>query len=343
MFSTFKEKMAGASRLAARGTSSSSRPMATSTAHDSSDRPRLTRAVQVLVAINVAMLFLQRTVVRDADAFAVLGFQAGSLQRTLWSALTYMFVHYGVWHLALNMYVLLAFGPRLERAMGTRAFTLYYLWCGLGGAVAHMLFVHDGILAGATAGTLGVMFAYWQQWPDQDVSLLGALPMRPWTVLVLLGAAMLGLSAMGAGAEVAGGASIAAAAHIGGIAFAWLYMRTPPAASIERLRQRISPAPDYPQDETPRAIPRTLPRSRSTAQQRDDVDEIVAKSNAVAAQQPQPMHRALVAPLAPVREEPVGELDRVLDKISLEGLESLTPAERAVLDEMARRLRDEGR
>jgi membrane associated rhomboid family serine protease len=27
-----------------------------------------------------------------------------------------MFVHYGVWHLALNMYVLLAFGPRLEAA-----------------------------------------------------------------------------------------------------------------------------------------------------------------------------------------------------------------------------------
>jgi hypothetical protein len=167
--------------------------------------------------------------------------------------------------------------------------------------------------------------------------------MRPWTVLVLLGAAMLGLSAVGAGTEVAGGASIAAAAHIGGIAFAGLYMRTPPAASIERLRQRISPAPDYPQDETPRAIPRTLPRSRSTAQQRDDVDEIVAKSNAVAAQQPQPMHRALAAQLPAVREEPVGELDRVLDKISLEGLESLTPAERAVLDEMARRLRDEGR
>ena len=64
------------------------------------------------------MLFLQWTVVSDADAFAVLGFQAGSLQRTLWSALTYMFVHYGVWHLALNMYVLLAFGPRLEARWG---------------------------------------------------------------------------------------------------------------------------------------------------------------------------------------------------------------------------------
>ena len=151
-------------------------PMATPTPFEPHDRPRLTRAVQVLLAINVAMLFLQWTVVSDADAFAVLGFQAGSLQRTLWSALTYMFVHYGVWHLALNMYVLLAFGPRLEAAMGTRAFTLYYLWCGLGGAVAHMLFVRTGLLVGASAGVLGVMFAYWQQWPEEEISLFGVDP-----------------------------------------------------------------------------------------------------------------------------------------------------------------------
>ena len=37
----------------------------------------------MLLAINVVMLFLQWTVVSDADAFAVLGFQEGSLQRTL--------------------------------------------------------------------------------------------------------------------------------------------------------------------------------------------------------------------------------------------------------------------
>ena len=313
--------------------------MADTAPTESHDRLRLTPSVQVLLAINVAMLFLQRTVVSDADAFAVLGFQAGSLQRTLWSALTYMFVHYGVWHLALNMYVLLAFGPRLEAAMGTRAFTLYYLWCGLGGAVAHMLFVHTGLLVGASAGALGVMFAYWQQWPDEEISLFGVVSMRPWTMLMLLGGAILISGAVGAGATVAGGERIAYVAHVGGIAFAWLYMRTPPAASIERFRQRISPAPDYPQDETPRAIPRTLPRTRTSAQ-RDDVDEIVAKSKAVAAQQPRPMARALAAPVPP-REERVDELDRVLYKISREGLESLTPAERAVLDEMAKRLRGE--
>jgi membrane associated rhomboid family serine protease len=314
--------------------------MANTTQYDDQDRPRMTRSVQALLVVNVAMLFLQWAVVSDADAFAVLGFQAGSLQRTLWSALTYMFVHYGVWHLALNMYALLAFGPRLESAMGTRAFTLYYLWCGLGGAVAHMLFVRTGLLVGASAGVLGVMFAYWQQWPDEEVALFGVIPMRPWTMIVLLGGAIMALGVIGAGAPVAGGVQMAYAAHVGGIAFAWLYMRTPPAASIERLRQRISPAPDYPHDETPRAIPRTLPRART---QRDDVDEIVAKSKAVAAQQQRPVTRTVVTSAPAPHAEGAAELDRVLDKISLEGIESLTPTERAVLDETAKRLRAEGR
>jgi membrane associated rhomboid family serine protease len=315
--------------------------MANATQYDDQERPRMTRSVQALLALNVAMLFLQWAVVSDADAFAVLGFQAGSLQRTLWSALTYMFVHYGVWHLALNMYALLAFGPRLESAMGTRAFTLYYLWCGLGGAVTHMLFVRTGLLVGATAGVLGVMFAYWQQWPDEEVALFGVIPMRPWTMIVLLGGAIMALGTIGAGVPVAGGVRLAYVAHVGGMAFAWLYMRTPPAASIERLRQRISPAPDYPQDETPpRAIPRTLPRART---QRDDVDEIVAKSKAVAAQQQRPVTRSVATPALAPRAEVAGELDRVLDKISLQGLESLTPTERAVLDDTAKRLRAEGR
>ena len=313
--------------------------MATSTPPEPQHPPQLTRGVEALLAINLAMLVLQWTVVSDADAFAVLGFQAGSLQRTLWSALTYMFVHYNVWHLVLNLYVLLAFGPRLENAMGTRAFTLFYLWCGLGGAVAYMLFLRNGLLVGSSAGVLGIVFAYWHQWPDESISLLGVVRMRPWTVLVLLGGVILGLGAMDAGADVAGGVRITYLAHVGGIAFAWLYMRTPPAASIERFRQRISPAPDYSQDETPRAIPRTLPRSRGSTQ-RDDVDEIVAKSKAVAAQQPRPMPRAITTPTTHPREEGVAELDRVLDKISLEGLGSLTPSERAVLDEMAKRLRE---
>ncbi|MDB4880502.1 MAG: hypothetical protein JWL60_1948 [Gemmatimonadetes bacterium] len=302
--------------------------------------PRLSRAVQGLIAINAVVLFLQWTLVSDTDAFAVLGLHDATLPRALHTAVTYMFVHFGLWHLALNMYGLYVFGPRLEGAMGGRAFTLFYLWCGLGGAAAHLLLVRSGILIGASAAVLGVMFAYAKQWPDEEVALFGVIPMRVWTLVMLFAATNLVLGLLDAEAvesTVRAGGWHTYLAHAGGLAFAWIYMRTPPAASLERLRQRISPAPDY-LDETPRAIPRTLPRARA---QRDEVDEIVAKSRSISAQQRPAPPRTLPA-LRPAVEPRVDPVDRVLDKISSQGLDSLTVDERATLDAMAKRLRGEG-
>lgn len=298
--------------------------------------PGSTRAVRALIAINVAILFLQWTVVSDADAFAFLGFREGGLPRGLWSAGTYMFLHFGVLHLALNMYALHAFGPRLERAMGTRTFTFYYLWCGLGGAVAHVLFVRTGILIGASAAVLGVMFGYAQQWPDEEVALFGVIPMRAWTMVMLFIVANLGIGLLDVDPSLLGDRKVYLA-HLGGLAFGWLYLRTPPAASLERFRQRVSPAPDY-HDELPRPVPRTMPRTRAL---RDEIDEVVAQSKAIASQQKRPAQRPVIVPARTVDEQRVAELDRVLDKISRDGLESLTPAERTALDAIARRMRGE--
>ncbi|HET7190060.1 MAG TPA: rhomboid family intramembrane serine protease [Gemmatimonadaceae bacterium] len=308
--------------------------MANPTHYLEHDTPRLTRGVQALVAANVAILFLQWTVVSDADLFATLGFRDASLPRTLWSALTYSFAHYGFWHLAVNMFALLTFGPRLESVMGTRAFTLYYLWCGLGGAVAHLLFIRTGVLIGASAAVLGVMYGYAQHWPDDEIALFGLIPVRAWTMVVVLAVANLAIGVTAA--SDLGADRTLYLAHLGGVAFGWLYLRTPPAASIERLRQRISPAPDYQDEAPPRAIPRTLPRQRT---QRDEADEIVAQSKAIAAQHP--AARAVVTPVRTSGEIRASELDRVLDKISAGGLESLTADERAQLDAMAKRLRGE--
>ena len=303
--------------------------------HDDRAMPRLSRAVQALIALIAIVLFVQWTLVSDADAFATLGLHDGALPRAIWTTVTYMFVHFGLWHLALNMYGLYVFGPRLEGVMGGRAFTLFYLWCGLGGAAAQLLLVRSGVLLGASAAVLGVMFAYAQQWPDEEVALFGVVPMRVWTMVMLFAATNLALGVLDAETAAGSGGWHTYVAHAGGLAFAWIYMRTPPAASLERLRQRISPAPDY-LDETPRAIPRTLPRARA---QRDEVDEIVARSRAAVSERPAPR---VVSPARKPAEPRVDPVDRVLDKISSQGLASLTHDERAVLDAMAKRLRGEG-
>ena len=68
---------------------------------DETDYPRLTKAVQWLIAINVAIYFLQLTVVGAQNMLPALGFSADDLSRSWWTIGTYMFVHGGFWHLSL--------------------------------------------------------------------------------------------------------------------------------------------------------------------------------------------------------------------------------------------------
>jgi hypothetical protein len=108
-------------------------------------------------------------------------------------------------------------------------------------------------------------------------------------------------------------------------------MRTPGAPSLDQLRQRVSRVPDA--EDPPRPIPRSQPRGR----ERDETDEIVQRSRAVLASQAVSSRVSSSHQGEPRREE----LNRVLDKISAFGIGSLTPEERAVLENMARLLRDE--
>jgi membrane associated rhomboid family serine protease len=288
------------------------------------DAPRLTPAVQVVAALCIVVAFLQATIISPEDMTTWLGFQPSHMQQAWWTVLTYAFVHGGLWHLTLNVFTILVFGPRIEQAWGTKRFVMFFLWCVAGGAVAHLLITRTGVLIGASAGIFGVMLAYAWLWPKDEVYLFGVLPMRVWTLVTLLAAVNLAL-----GLTDSGTTGVAYFAHLGGFAFALAYLKRPAHMSIDQLRQRIAPAPD-PTDETPRAIPRTLPRSRRA----EDVDEIVAQSKAAVAKRPARTARGTAR-----RDARVEELNHVLDKISEHGLNSLTPAERMLLEEMSRRLR----
>jgi membrane associated rhomboid family serine protease len=292
--------------------------------------PRMTSAVQALIAINVVILFLQMTVVPSEAMQGALGFNFASAPSRWWTVLTYMFVHHDFWHLFWNMYALFLFGPRLEHLWGTKKFSFFYLLSGLGGLICYSLFFRDSgaLLLGASGAIFGVMGAYALQWPKQEVYLFWVLPMRVLTlVLILVGFNL----AMGVFGLAGGGTDVAYFAHLGGFIVAWLYMRTPPSVSIEQLRQRISQVPDT--EDPPRAIPRALPRSRERV---EEVDEIVAKSKAIAAKRPAAITPARKAAPRDLKAE---DVNRVLDKISAEGLDSLTSEERGILEEMSRKLR----
>ena len=299
---------------------------------DSQDYPRMTPAVQALIAINVAMLFLQWTVVGMLPSLLA---YRGEPLRAWWTPITYMFVHWGLWHLALNMYTLWVFGPRVEHVWGTKRFVWFYLWCGLGGVLAHALFgASNTALAGASGAIFGVMLAFAWQWPREEIYLFGVLPMRV-AVLVAILAGINLLQGVAAAATGAVGSGVSYLAHLGGFAFGFLYLHAPGAGSIERLRQHVSSVPDG--SESPRAIPPRTARSRTRV---DEVDEIVAKSKAIVGKQKQIKHQPVRGTLPRGSDEgKVAEVDRLLDKISAEGMDSLTDAERQLLSDFSRKLR----
>ena len=293
------------------------------------EQRRLTPAVQALIAINIAVMFVQLTVFQYADMAAWFGFDYRTLPGRWWTGITYSFVHVGVWHLVANLYGLYLFGPRLERAWTTRKFTWFYLVCGLGGVVFELLFLRLGTLLGASAAVFGVMTAYAMQWPDDEVHLLFVIPLRVRTLAAGLFVFNLVMGIAATGGSDGSGTNIAYFAHVGGVIAAYLYMRMAASTSMDQVRQRVANLPDA--DEPPRAIPRSLPRRERS----DDVDDIVAKSKAIVAKRP-----VAVTPSPRRREGKGDELNRVLDKISEHGIASLTREERRLLEEMSKRLRD---
>jgi membrane associated rhomboid family serine protease len=291
--------------------------------YEQDQTPRLTPAVQALLAISVAVAFLQLTLIDSLSG--ALAFDFSALPGRWWTAGTYMFAHVSVWHLVANIYALYVFGPRLEQAWGAKKFTWFYLLCGFGGVAFDILFLRAGTLVGSSAAVFGVMTAYVMQWPDDEVNLLFAVPMRARSLVA--GLVVFNL-VMGIMATANGDMNIAYVAHVGGMLAAYVYVRMSASTGMEQVRQRVASLPEP--DEPPRAIPRNLPRR----ERGDEVDDIVAKSKAIAAKRV-----PLLTPTSRRREAKADELNRVLDKISELGIESLTTDERKTLEEMSKKLR----
>lgn len=75
--------------------------------------------------------------------------------------LTAMFLHFGVIHLALNMYGLYLLGPELERALGRLRFAALYLLSGLAGsALSYALGPQNELAAGASGAVFGLFAGF---------------------------------------------------------------------------------------------------------------------------------------------------------------------------------------
>ena len=123
-------------------------------------------------------------------------------------------------------------------------------------------------------------------------------------------------------------------AHVGGMAFGWLFLKLYSLGGLDRVRGWVSSVPDESED-MPRAVPRVRSQMRDRAR---GVDEVVARSNAVVLRESKPLTHI---PKQETPKEYAARVNRVLDKISQQGIGSLSGDERRLLEDMSRKLRRE--
>jgi membrane associated rhomboid family serine protease len=306
----------------------------------------VTPAVQWLLVANIAMFFLQQTVVRPADMANWFGFISTNLEQQPWRFATYAFVHGGLMHILFNMIGLWQFGPRVERLFGTRRFVWFYMVCAFGAALLHLVAplmmptMRASVMIGASGAVYGVMLAYAHAWPRHLLLFFGVIPMqvRFFVIAFALISLFSGVTDSQPG--------VAHWAHLGGFATAWLLVRLPSARRLGSTWQnRISPAPELPEDEDLRAIPRTsAARPPRVSEPLDAADDVVARSNALVQRRPPavapPAPRPVIVPAPTPVQSATDELNSLLDKMSSGGgRDGLSAREQERLKELSALMR----
>jgi membrane associated rhomboid family serine protease len=108
----------------------------------------------------------------------------------VWQVFTYMFLHGGFWHIALNMFILWMFGSKLEFTWGTREFIRYYLLTGVIAGFSILLWNFGSYTPtiGASGAIFGVLVAYALFFPDDLVYIYFLFPVRVKYFVLFLGA-----------------------------------------------------------------------------------------------------------------------------------------------------------
>jgi membrane associated rhomboid family serine protease len=241
------------------------------------------------------------------------GFSPATVLRHPWSPVTYMFVHGGFWHVFFNMVAVFFFGPPLEREWGGREFIKFYLVCGLGAAFTSFLLIGligSPLVIGASGAVFGLMLAFAMKWPNAPLYIWGLLPVKAKYFVGIL-AVMTFYATFTSGRT--GGGGVAHWTHLGGFVTAWIYMK-----HGRRIESRLGPL---------KARLRGLKVHSGRTGER----------SAGAGQASEPPRRP--GRDRPVDQDKLDEVDRILDKIRDKGIDSLSPEERAFLDDMSRRYR----
>jgi membrane associated rhomboid family serine protease len=120
---------------------------------------------KALIALNVAVYLAELGQGGDVNGFGSSIFNHGYLRAQevasgdWWRLLTAAFLHYGPFHLGLNMLALWWFGAPLEEALGRGRYLLLYLVSGLAGSAGALLLSPNVATVGASGAIFGILGA----------------------------------------------------------------------------------------------------------------------------------------------------------------------------------------
>jgi membrane associated rhomboid family serine protease len=277
-------------------------------------RPRwsmTTILLVTLVACFIVQMFLDRwkglAWVPEWLALSKSGLEHGRVYQLI----TFQFLHGGIWHLLGNMFGLYFFGRTVEAMLGSRGMLKLYLASGTVGGLLQVAlgfafpgYFSEGVV-GASAGVFGLIAAFATHNPDEPITLLlfFVLPVTFPAKVLLIGEGLLSLlGVLGPLLRVTAFDGVAHAAHLGGMltGIVWIRMIMSPNPPFQFWR----PSARRPAPKRESAAPSAKRGLKNTRKKQEEL---------------------------PPGEFISREVDPILEKISAQGIHSLTDRERQIL------------
>ncbi len=216
----------------------------------------------------------------------------------IWQLVTYQFLHAGWLHLIFNGWAIFVFGRAMEDLLGGKKFLALVFSSGIVGGVFQVLAAllwrqyFGGPVVGASACAFGLVAAYATLFPERELTLLifFIIPVHLRAKTLLYVSAALAWAGFALPRLIMPGT--AHAAHLGGMAMGWFFVRKILQGNWSRLEGFLHP------------VNKMLPTR--------PVRELVEKN--------------------PDGDFMASEVDPILEKISAHGIQSLTAREREILE-----------
>ncbi|MEX2344200.1 MAG: rhomboid family intramembrane serine protease [Balneolaceae bacterium] len=272
---------------------------------------RMPVIIRTIIAINVIIFFIQAVIggiqIGDRSINAIiiqyLAFDPNLFTAVTqpWRFVTYMFLHGSGFHLLFNMLWLWWMGRSVEQSIGPRSFAVLFFGSGIGGAIFHVAlgFLYStNFIIGASGAVFGVMVAFAYLFPRTPIMLFLLPPVEARFVV----AGLIAFDVLFIGS----GDNIARLVHLGGAGVGYLLIKA--HYSGTDLSKYVRPI---------ERLWKEQPKKKKKA--------------------PKNKNMYSVSDVEVIDETNQTELDEILEKISKEGYDGLTPEEKRKLFELSKK------